>query len=212
MRIIAYQHKTHNTMETQSTMKPVGSNVFVTIPEALQTTIKTKNGVELYIDPSFEPEQWAVTTAIVHSVGDRFKYNIKKGDEVMVSYLMVADYYTVGDQRIFNRVKRHGNEVVWEADEYMILAVKREDDWEGIGTWVILDDMVGEEIKSSFLIIPDSVQSKVIKDCGIFVSGDLEVPKGARAFFKEEYRSYYKFPDGRDRMILNKELIYGFIQ
>lgn len=197
-------------METQSTMKPVGSNVFVTIPEALQTTIKTKNGVELYIDPSFEPEQWAVTTAIVHSVGDRFKYNIKKGDEVMVSYLMVADYYTIDGERIFNRVKRYGNEVVWEAEEFMILAVKREDEWEGLGNWVVMDDIKGQELKSSFLIIPDSVQAKVLQGCAEFISGDLDVPKGSKVYFNEMFRSYYKFPDGRDRLIMDKELIIGY--
>lgn len=191
-------------------MKPVGSNVFVTIPEALQTTIKTQNGVELYIDPSFEPEQWAITTAIVHSVGGRFPHNIKEGDEVMVSYLMVADYYTIGEERFYNRVKRYNNEVVWEAEEFMILAVKRETEWEGLGKWIIMDDIEGEEMKSSFLIIPDSIQSKVLKGCGEFVSGDLDVAAGAKLYFNEMFRSYYKFPDGRSRMIMDKELIVGY--
>jgi len=197
-------------METQNSMKPVGSNVFVTIPEALQTKIKTENGVELYIDPSFEPEEWAVTTAIVHSVGGRFPHNIKKGDEVMVSYLMVADYYTIDGERRFNRVKRYGDEIVWEAEEFMILAVKRENEWEGLGKWIVMDDIKGEEIKSSFLIIPDSVQSKVLKGCAEFISGDLEVPKGSKVYFQEMFRSYYKFPDGRKRMIMDKELIIGY--
>jgi hypothetical protein len=197
-------------METQSAMKPIGSNVFVTIPEALQTTIKTKNGVELYIDPSFEPEQWAITTAIVHSVGDRFTHNIKKGDEVMVSYLMVADYYTIDGERIFNRVKRYNNEVVWEAEEFMVLAVKRETEWEGVGKWVILDDIKGEELKSSFLIIPDSVQTKVLKGCGKFISGNLDLPSGTKVYFNEMFRSYYKFPEGIDRMIMDKELIFAY--
>lgn len=197
-------------METQTAIKPIGSNVFLTIPEALQTTIKTKSGVELYIDPSFEPEQWAVTTAIVHSVGDRFKYNIAPGDTVMVSYLMVADYYTVDENRIFNRVKRYNDQVVWEADEYMILAVKRENEWEGIGSWVLLDDIKGKELTSSFLIIPDNIQPKVLEGCAEFISGDIDVPKHSKVYFNEAYRSYYTFPDGRKRLIMNKDIIIGY--
>lgn len=194
-------------METQSTLKPVGSTVFVTLPEALQSKIKMESGVELYIDPSFEPEQWAVTSGIVHSVGSRYPFDIKPGDEVMISYMLVADYWTVNGERVFNRVKRYNNEIVWEADDWMIMAVYRDGEWQGLGEWVILDDATKEEVQSSLIIIPEAFQAKVRQGCGVFVSGDLPIPKGSIAYFTEAFRSYYNFPNGRKRIILKKDLI-----
>ena len=73
-----------------------------------------------------------------------------------------------------------------------------------------MDDIKGEELKSSFLIIPDSIQTKVLQGCGEFISGDLELPKGSKVYFQEVFRSYYKFPDGSERMIMDKELIFAY--
>jgi hypothetical protein len=194
-------------METQSTLKPVGSTVFVTLPEALQSKIKMESGVELYIDPSFEPEQWAVTKGIVHSVGDRYPFDIRPGEDVMISYMLVADYWNVDGERKFNRVKRYNDEIVWEADDWMIMAVLRDGEWQGIGQWVVLDDAKVEEMQSSLIIIPEAYQAKVRPGCGVFVSGDLPIPKGNIAYFNEQFRSYYNFPNGKKRMVMKKELI-----
>ena len=67
-----------------------------------------------------------------------------------------------------------------------------------------------ENPKSSLIIIPDSISSKKRKGCGMYNGGILELPKKTICHFKEEFRSYYRFPDGKERMILNSELIYGY--
>ena len=49
---------------------PPGSQLFVEVPEILQSTVTTENGVTLFIDPSFEPEQHAQVNGKVYSVVD----------------------------------------------------------------------------------------------------------------------------------------------
>jgi hypothetical protein len=190
---------------------PIGNKVFITLPNALQEKIKTESGLELYIDGSFNHEDWSTVEGVVHSVGRRCKLDLQKGETVVIHYLVTSQFYTNGDTRTYLNVKYYDGEVVWEAEEDMILAKKVGDHWEGVGRWVVLEDIEEKENpKSSLIFIPDSISSKKRKGCGMYNGGILELPKETICHFKEEFRSYYRFPDGKERMILNSELIYGY--
>ena len=206
MRITTYQ--THTTMIKQ----PIGSTVFVTLPNALQEKITTESGVEFFIDGSYNHEEWSTVNALIHSKGGRCSIPIEKGDEVIIHYLVTSEYITQGDVRIYQRVKQYEGEVVWEADEDMILAKKVDGIWTGLGRWVVLEDIQENTTQSSFIIIPDMVKEKKKRGCGKFLGGAIDVPYGATAYFNEMFRAYYRFPDGKERIILNKDLIYGYEQ
>lgn len=192
---------------------PIGNKVFITLPNALQEKIKTESGLELYIDGSFNHEDWSTVEGVVHSKGRRCKLDIEKGETVVIHYLVTSQFYTNGDDRTYLNVKYYDGEVVWEAEEDMILAKKVGDHWEGLGRWVVLEDVEEKaNPKSSLIIIPDSITNKKRKGCGLYNGGVLELPAGTICHFKDEFRSYYRFPDGKERMIMNSELIYGYEQ
>ncbi len=191
--------------------QPIGNKVFLTLPNALQEKIKTDSGLELFIDGSYNHEDWSTVEGVVHSTGRNSKLNLQKGETVVIHYLVTSQFYTNGEDRTYLNVKYYDGEVVWEAEENMILARKIDDHWEGVGNWVVLEDIEEKENpKSSLIIIPDSISNKKRKGCGLYNGGILDVPKGSICYFKEEFRSYYRFPDGKERIILNSELIFGY--
>ena len=104
---------------------PPGSQLFVEIPEILQSTVTTENGVTLFIDPSFEPEQHAQVNGNVYSIGGRCKLNVNQDDEIAISYHMAADYFVDdnGDRK-FNRVFNIDDKLVWLCDEGFVMARK----------------------------------------------------------------------------------------
>ena len=57
---------------------PIGNKVFITLPNALQEKIKTESGLELFIDGSYNHEDWSTVEGVVHSVGRRKKGSPKK--------------------------------------------------------------------------------------------------------------------------------------
>ena len=190
--------------------KPIGSKIFLTLPNALQEKITTETGLELYVDGSFNHEEWSTVEGIIHSFGDNCKLNLEKGETVVIHYLVTSQYITQGEVRIYGNVRSFEGEVVWEAEEDMILAKKIGDHWEGLGRWVVLEDIKENTTLSSLIIIPDSITSKVKKGCGTYYGGNLEIPSGSVCHFKDEYRAYYRFPDGKERMIMSSDLIYGY--
>ena len=136
--------------------QPIGSTVFVTLPNALQEKITTESGVEFFIDGSYNHEEWSTVNAFIHSKGGRCNIPIEKGDEVIIHYLVTSEYITQGDVRIYQRVKQYEGEVVWEADEDMILAKKVDGIWTGLGRWVVLEDIQEDTTQSSLIIIQNS--------------------------------------------------------
>lgn len=190
---------------------PPGTHLFVEIPEILQSTITTENGVTLFIDPSFEPEQHAQVNGKIYSIGGRCKLNVKEDDEIAISYHMAADYFVDdnGDRK-FNRVFNIDDKLVWLCDENFVMARKVEGEWQAVGNWVLLKAIPETEVKSSFIIIPDTVKSKMKPGKCTFLSGDLDVPVNSTVLFDEIYRSVYRFKDGTEFVILNKDIIYGY--
>jgi hypothetical protein len=88
-------------------LQPI-TQVLLEIPKALQDELITDSGLKLYIDPSFRKEwQSSVTAKILalplkSSGGDKkiiSKLNI--GDEVAISYRVVADFHFQGDGKRF---------------------------------------------------------------------------------------------------------------
>jgi co-chaperonin GroES (HSP10) len=190
---------------------PPGSQLFVEVPEILQSTVTTENGVTLFIDPSFEPEQHAQVNGKVYSLGGRCKLNIKEDDEIAISYHMAADYFVDdnGDRK-FNRVFNIDDKLVWLCDEGFIMAHKVDGEWKAVGDWVLLKAIPENEIKSSLIIIPDTITTKYKQGKCTFLSGDLDVPVNSTVLFQEMYRSVYRFKDGTEFVILKKDRIYGY--
>jgi co-chaperonin GroES (HSP10) len=190
---------------------PPGSQLFVEVPEILQSTVTTENGVTLFIDPSFEPEQHAQVNGKVYSLGGRCKLNLKEDDEIAISYHMAADYYTLDDgSRKFNRAHNIDDKLVWLCDEGFVMARKVDGERQAVGDWVLLKAIPENEIKSSLIIIPDTITTKYKQGKCTFLSGDLEVPVNSTVLFEEIYRSVYKFKDGTEFVILKKDRIYGY--
>jgi len=190
---------------------PPGNQLFVEVPEILQSTVTTENGVTLFIDPSFEPEQHAQVNGKVYSLGGRCKLNIKENDEILISYHMAADYFVDdnGDRK-FNRVFNIDDKLLWLCDESFIMAHKVDGEWKAVGDWILLKAIPENEIKSSFIIIPDTITTKYKQGKCTFLSGDLDVPVNSTVLFQEIYRSVYKIKDGTEFVILKKDRIYGY--
>jgi len=88
--------------------KTFGDYVLVRL-DAENDRIKTKNGIELYLDTSYEPEKHVTVTGIVCGVPSRLSDNIpwktdievQIGDRVIVYYLSVMNAFSKNDPKYF---------------------------------------------------------------------------------------------------------------
>lgn len=80
-------------------MNPV-TKVLLTIPKALQDELVTDSGLSLYIDPSYRKEWQSTVTATIaalpikvsNPLERKILSKLKVGDEVAISYRVVADF------------------------------------------------------------------------------------------------------------------------
>lgn len=84
-------------------MEPI-SQVLLRIDKALQDELITDSGLKLYIDPSYRKEWQASVTGFIEALPiktspkhSRILSQLKVGDEVCVSYRVVADFAFKGD-------------------------------------------------------------------------------------------------------------------
>lgn len=189
-------------------VSPVCNGVFVTVENILQEKLRLYSGVEIFVPSYLDKEKWATTEGVVHSVGANCKLGIKPGDIVALDYRLASDYDINGDSVSYNRVLRVGSEVVWRADEWMILAVWRNNQWHAVGDWCFLEEIEEATVASSLLILTELSKQKK-QGHGIIVSGS-DAPVGTTAVFPEKYRSLYTFPNGKTYIVLNKDYILGY--
>ena len=133
-------------------IKPVNS-VFLKIENIYQDEITFDSGVKILIPTYMDRERYCASTAIVHSVPDNLKLDIKAGDEVVIAYNIIADYSILGESVIYHRCHTIDNEVVWAADwldqdnlEHMVMAKKVGEDWQPLGNWCMLEEIEEEQI------------------------------------------------------------------
>lgn len=91
-------------------MQPL-SQVLLSIPKALNDELITDSGLKFYLDPTYKKEWNAAVTATVEELPVKYNEkeqkilcNISKGDEVAISYQVVADLEFKGDGDRFQRV------------------------------------------------------------------------------------------------------------
>ena len=212
-------------------MKPTGGSVFVTLENALQEKITFASGAEIYLPSWLDIEGYATCHGIVHSVGERCLLDLNKGDEVAVSYQLVADYQRVGDQVIYNRCLLSEGEAVWKADyldefdaqvegrkpgEHMVMAKKVDGQWQALGDYVLLQEAEEKPTVKTSLILTGLSQKKA-DNYGYFVSGNLPIQKGAKVYWGNcnrtnpaSFKSIYTFPDGSKYIILNNRYIMAY--
>lgn len=218
--------KPHTLMNTYAA-KPVGDCVFLELDNALQEKLTLESGVEIFLPSWLDQEKYSTCVGRVHSIGDRCKLDIKEGDEVAISYLLVADYERRDDAVIYNRCFNIGNKVVWKAqwvdidrNEHEIMAVKRDGKWQSVGNWVLLKEIKNEPTFKTTIpnfILPD-VATKPADDHGILVSGDVEAPVGSKCYWggykrttlPGSLKSKYQLPDGEEYIFINKDYILGW--
>lgn len=199
-------------IENIGVAKPTGDTVFVTLENPLQEKIKTKAGVEIYLPSWLNIEQYASVQGWVHSVGDRSNLGLKEGEEVALSYHLVAAHDTINGSVVYHNCHRIGEELVWKAESFMVMAVKRDGEWEAVGDWVLMKEVKSPPKYNTFLVLPEFLDSQPRKGAAEFVSGDVPVSKGDIVLFNESFRSTYTLPDSTEFIILNKEYIDAYEQ
>src|SRR5690606_21928052 len=112
---------------------------------------------------------YATTEGIVHSVAPNCGLDIKPGDKVALDYRLASDYDVIDDQVRYNRVLEHNGEVVWRADNWMIMAVWRDGNWNALGDWCFLEELEEPTVKSDIIIITE-LSIKKVKNKGRVVS------------------------------------------
>jgi hypothetical protein len=84
------------------------SQVILRIDKAFQDELVTDSGIKFYIDPSYKKEWQVSVTATVEAIPEKIlpqerkiAANLTVGDEVAISYMVVADLSFAGDQDRF---------------------------------------------------------------------------------------------------------------
>lgn len=152
------------------------------------------SGVKIHLpDHVLNAEEWCTIEAKFYSgdFSDAEGRPLEKGDTIAVDYRLLSDYQQDSHGlRTYNRVMAVEDEIVWYADEYMIMGVWREDRWVAVNYWVWMTEVDAPDPVSDFIHIPDSFKSKKEPGQGLIVSGK-DLPSGVIAYFDEKFRSVY---------------------
>lgn len=201
--------------------KPVLDNILLKFETALQEELQLKNGAKILLASWLNKEEHATVIGTVYSIGGTCKlkyvsggveYDVKEGDTIACSYHVVANHtLDKDDVTTYHNCYRMGEENLWLASEYNIMAVKK-DIWYGVNEWVLMKEVFKKPVTSSFLLIPESVNiPKLVPGRGEYVSGDIDAAKGEEVVFDEPYRSLYQI--GAEKyIILKRERIQGVVR
>lgn len=74
-----------------STLRPLSSNVLLTIEQTLIDTITTESGFKLYLVPEYNYEHNSSVTGKISALPKSYTGDLKVGDEVAFSYKVVSD-------------------------------------------------------------------------------------------------------------------------
>jgi hypothetical protein len=104
---------------------------------------------------------------------------IKPGDVILIRYDVVFAYHDQPDRDtpiyknlIFEYDEQAGRyEEYWLCDILQVFAVKEYASWRMINGFVMLSIMLDNPIISTFMLIPDSLQGKELKDRATVVAG-----------------------------------------
>lgn len=170
------------------------SQVLLRIEKALQDEIITDSGLKLYLSPDYDKEWKATVTAVIEAlptkVNPKHKYiydNLEVGDEVAVSYRIVADFAFEGDGDRFMPVT--------EGNDYYREFVNGKGEWlrvyalqkEKFSTWVGFYINTRQELISG----QQGTQSEVERWMAQFQFGKTDVYT-FNNFFEYGGKNYWK--------------------
>lgn len=190
-------------------MQPIAKHAFVQMDSPMLREYICASGIKIHLpDHVINAEEWCTTEATFYS-GDFKDVNgqpLVKGDIVACDYRLLSDYTQDSEgQRTYNRVMDHDGEILWYADDYMIMGVWREDRWVAIEDWVWMTEIIAPDPISDYIMIPDNFKSKKEKGRGLLVSGK-DLPTDVVALFNERFRSLYDIR-GTKYIILKSDYI-----
>lgn len=156
-------------------------------------------------------EKYATVVGQLHSKGYRCKdLNADSGDTVAVSYHVCANYTLKDDGvTVYGNYFSIGNECLWAADDWTIMAKKVGDKWVAVGDWVLMKETFTQPFYHTSLALPEMSTSPILnKSEGKYMSGDIDAKEGDVVLFKEDYRSVYEI-EGENYIVLKKDRIIG---
>lgn len=162
---------------------------------------------------------------------DGVEHNVQAGDTIAASYLVTSNHSIMGVDKQYdeygnpvydnsgNHIQSNGytvyhnnleieGENVWEANDELIMAVKKDGKWYGVGQWCLMEQVYDNRYESSLIILFS--QDKVLKKGrAIYLNGCLDLPEGTEVLFEEKYRSVYEI-EGKKYIILKKDRIDAY--
>ena len=170
-------------------MKPVFNKIFVKIDKKFQDEVETESGIKFYKDPTFNPEDNSTNFGIVAfipetvdkvNVEEDFIHNVQVGDKLYFNYNVVMDP---------DNCLVHDGEEYWMVDYWNAIALVRDGKVEPVGSYILIDPIKEEEVKSSIIHIPDAYKAKEKTRGIVWSSNSPEIPVGSDV----EYEKIGKF-------------------
>lgn len=151
------------------------NNIIVKLEKKFEEMIRCDNGVLLYKDVTFHPEEHVVLEAQVVSVprsiirrADYEAYTELPaiGDTVLIRYDVVFDYLDQPDNAnpIYRNCIDLDGEEYWKVDVMQLFAVKQPKSYRMLNGHVMCDTIVESLDSISTLILPDYVKRRTRKD------------------------------------------------
>jgi len=148
--------------------------LIVTLEKKFIDTVTFKSGQTLYIDPSWQPEEFAAMEATVvgvpGSLGDLgykgYTIDMRPGDKIWMHYGTVARYTDQPDRDtpIYKNLFLVEGVEYWKCALGHVLAYIRDGEIHMVNGWVMGDILEESVPQSSLIIIPDNYSVKKHKD------------------------------------------------
>lgn len=156
------------------------NKLIVRLSKKLYDSRTFESGQTIFFDPSWQPEEYAMLEATVistpPSIIDRHDYNgykmcVKPGDIILIRYDVVFAYHDQPERdspRYKNLIFEYNEETkeyqeVWICDILQVFAVKRDDVWQMINGFVMLNIIIEQQMDYTYIIMPDSLKRKELK-------------------------------------------------
>lgn len=173
-------------------MQPI-YKIFVSIESRFNEEIVTDNGLKLYMDSSFNPEENSTTVGIVAGIPSKhdtknflpdFQFNVKHGDKLYFNFNITIDPA--------NCVEIDGDEY-WMVDYFDAIALVRDGQIHPVGSYLLVEP-IEEEIETA-LIVPEIVNKEGNRG-KVVASNDPEIPAGSEIEY-EEIGKFWNIIEGR---------------
>lgn len=196
--------------------------------QAFDDLVKTKSGITLYKDTTFNPEWSTTVCAPVVSVpravrevnGDTegVKAFVKKGDKLLFRYMVIMQMeQRDNDTPIHDNQFFIAGEAYWKVDYSMILGVIRKGQIVPAPGYVYAKPIeeVKEE-KQGSIYLPDSMRKSTVKNKAVVHAAgepkkgrlDLGLEKGDTILFNELFAEKYEI-GGEKYLVIRQEYIKG---